>query len=317
MSQRPWVSVLMPTCNGAAYLRFALDSIIAQSDAAIECLVIDDASTDETTSVLEAYSDRLQLQIRRHARAGNWVRSTNEALELARGEFVSFLHQDDIWLGGRIAALRQLAANHPDVSFFLGSAQFMDSRGREVGRWRCPLPALPRILDRDFLLERLLVQNFVAMPAPLVRRQLALDVGGLDERVWYTADWDFWLRLAARGISGYVAQPLAGFRIHARSQTVMRSALPEDFKYQHESIAQKHLALWTGPEVRRAQLQRVSHFSIQANVALAGSLNGRPVPIFRLMKGLLELGPLGAHQYFRDSRILERTMARVRARLQR
>ena len=49
------------------------------------------------------------------------------------------------------------------------------------------------------VVERLLVQNFISMPAPLFSREAAIRVGGLDEDLWYTADWDFWLKLAAVG----------------------------------------------------------------------------------------------------------------------
>ena len=54
-------------------------------------------------------------------------------------------------------------------------------------------------------------------------RAAAIEVGGLDPDLWYTADWDFWLKLAAAGPTAYLPRPLAGFRIHAQSQTAVRS----------------------------------------------------------------------------------------------
>ena len=80
------------------------------------------------------------------------------------------------------------------------------------------------------MVERLLVQNFIAIPAPLFRRDQALSVGGLDARLWYAADWDFWLKLAAMGPTVYSPRPLAGFRIHSQSQTITRAGQMDEVR---------------------------------------------------------------------------------------
>src|SRR5205085_1657600 len=97
---------------------------------------------------------------------------------------------------GRLSVLRRLTARHPDVGLFLSPARFIDSRGRTAGMWRCPLPAGK--LAPALVVERLLVQNFIACPSPLFRRA-ALRAGGLCDELWFTADWDLWLRLASAG----------------------------------------------------------------------------------------------------------------------
>ncbi len=72
------------------------------------------------------------------------------------------------------------------------------------------MPAEGGRLDSDIVVPRLLVQNFLAMPAPLVRREAMLQVGGMDDTLWYAADWDLWLKLAALGPTLYVPQALHG-----------------------------------------------------------------------------------------------------------
>jgi hypothetical protein len=131
------------------------------------------------------------------------------------------------------------------------------------------LPARHAILDRHLVLERLLVQNFIALPAPLFRRETALEVGGLQEDLWYTADWDFWLKLAAVSRTVYLPMPLTGFRIHARSQTIRRSTQADEFRRQLEVVLEKHLEASDPDDV-----SEVARFSAQMNVFLAATVHG-------------------------------------------
>lgn len=310
----PWLSVLMPTYNGGEYLRAALDSVVAEDDPRVECIAVDDGSTDDTLEILNGYRDRLNLEVVERSHAGNWVAGTNAALVGAKGEFACLLHQDDVWLPGRVAALRESNARHPSVDLFLHPAWFIDGGGRCLGKWRCPLPADPAVLDAGIVLPRLLVQNFIAIPSPLFRTAAARAVGGLDEALWYTADWDFWLKLAAGGRTVYVPKPLAGFRVHAASQTNRRSFDIGGFHRQHETVLDRHLPLIHGDTGRHgARIARLGRFSAAVNTTLAGRYHGRGQGLSTLVPLLLALGPGGWLDYWRLSRISERIVARLRA----
>ncbi|MGL5806383.1 MAG: glycosyltransferase family 2 protein, partial [Xenococcaceae cyanobacterium] len=92
--QQLWLSVLIPTYNGANYLASALDSIIAQKETAfegIEYIIVDDGSTDETLKIINSYQDKLPLKIIQRQRQGNWVANTNYALSVASADRVCFL----------------------------------------------------------------------------------------------------------------------------------------------------------------------------------------------------------------------------------
>jgi hypothetical protein len=315
MTGSPWLSVLLPTYNGDAFLASALDSIAVQEDPDIECIVVDDGSTDSTLSILESYSSRLPLVVRCPERTGNWVRNTNLALSMARGEYSCFLHQDDLWLGGRLRVLRRLTQRFPEIDLLLNACIFVDPAGRRLGLWRCPLPALPARMERDLILGRLLVQNFIPIPGPIFRTEVAVRAGGMEETSWYTADWDFWLKLAEMGPVGYHATPLAAFRIHGASQTVVRSAEQQDFREQLESVARRHLAIWNPPAATLARIRRLSDFSIEMNTSLAATAHRQRANLWRLWLRFVGLGPVQAHEYLRDSRIWERMYPRLRARL--
>ena len=138
--------------------------------------------------------------------------------------------------------------------------------------------------------ERLMIQNFIAIPAPLFRREAALRVGGMDERLWYTADWDLWLKLAAAGETLYDPQPRACFRIHTLSQTMRQSHDENEFRWQLQAVLQRHLSSWLSASSPRPHLSPVAEFSAEVNTALACSLHRRLPDWDTLVRHGLALG---------------------------
>lgn len=307
----PWLSVVMPTYNGAAYLRTALASVVAQRDRDIEVIAVDDGSADDTVGLLRSFADRVPLSVTRRPHSGNWVASTNHGLSLARGDWVCFLHQDDYWLPDRLSVLKGLLARAPDVAMLLHPTWYVDSRSRRLGLWRCPLPTTGRPQSPAALVERLLIQNFIAIPAPLFRREAATRLGGLDARWWYAADWDFWLGLAASGAALYTPRPLAAFRIHPLSQTMSRTVEVGEVRGQLHAVLDKHLAAWGQAAPGRTSVRRAARFSAELNASLAGCAHGQVTPWPRLVRSFLSLGPEGWGRYLQNSRVVERVGARI------
>ncbi len=312
---RPWLSVISPIFNGETYLATALDSILLQNDPDIECLAVDGESTDGTLSILRSYQGRLPLKILERERDSNWVKKTNFALTMAQGEYVCFLHHDDFWLKDRLAILKNLTRKFPQAVLVLHPSNFVDRQGENMGLWSCPLPAAPAVIPSAFFMERLLVQNFISILGPIFKRELALEVGGLDEALWYTADWDFWLKIVACGDALYYPKPLAGFRIHPGSQTVVRSTFLDDFRSQLDLVAAKHWTRWPAQESIKRKIRSAADFSNELNAALAGRMHGIKPDYPRLFLSFLKLGPLGWRRYLRDSRIGQRVIARLKAQL--
>jgi hypothetical protein len=249
----------------------------------------------------------MNLRIEERGRVGNWVANTNHALRLAGGEYACFLHQDDLWLPGRLSALKPLI-ERSRPRFLLHPAQFIDRRGRVLGPWRCPLGDGPH--SSQAVVERLLVQNFVAIPSPIFSRDAALSVGGLDESLWYAADWDFWLKLAGLGPVVYHARTLAAFRVHGGSQTMQGTGRAAEMRRQLDAVLERHLT----PGGKASELVSAARLSVEVNGALAGLTAGGAPPWGRLARGFLALGPGGVRRYLRDSRLVERVLARLRAR---
>lgn len=311
MSQQPWLSVIIPTYNGSKYLTAALNSVVVQQDERLECVVIDDGSTDHTLAIVESFQDRLKIKLITKARAGNWVVNTNHALIEATGEYACFLHQDDLWLEGRLEQIKKAIAAYPQASLYLHDSIFIDEQGKPLGLWSCPLASRRRIISADDMIEKLLVQNFVAIPSPVFKRTAAIEIGGLNDRLWYTADWDFWLKLAALGDTCYIPKPLAAFRVHGDSQTIRRSSSVAEFRQQMRSVVDKHLSLKSSREV-----SKVAFFSTEVNTTLAAMVHGESTNLLQLALDFVLLGPTGWWRYWQDSRIQERISARLKAKIQ-
>jgi glycosyltransferase involved in cell wall biosynthesis len=313
----PWLSVIIPVYNGERYLATALDSIQAQHDDQIELIAVDDGSSDASVDILRSHEQRLPLQIHCLSRSGNWVANTNIGLTLARGTYVSMLHQDDMWLPGRLDRVKQIIDEGGRPELVLHQARFINAAGMCIGTWRCPLPR-NIALDGDRVLERLLIQNFIALPTATFKREAAADVGGLDEDLWYTADWDLWLKIAACGFTRYLPETLASYRVHDQAQTTTRSAQGDGFRKQLEIVLDRHLSGWKeqhGDEVQADQVESVARFSLEVNVALAAFLHERRGQAAGLAARFMALGPAGWRRYFRDSRVEERLGSRIRAKL--
>jgi hypothetical protein len=220
------------------------------------------------------------------------------------------LHQDDLWLPGHLAACHAAMRDYPGVAFSVAPSRFADGAGRMVGNWRLPFSA-GRVAAREAALT-LLVQNSIAIPSPLIRRSAWMAAGGMDEALWYTADWDLYLKLLAHGDMAVRPAATTAFRLHGGSLTMQGRHQAGAMEQQHAAVLDRHLALLAPvpPAVaRRAQV------SAAVNCALAGASAGRPGALTGALLRLAALGPFGMARYMRESRIAERVWPRARLAL--
>ncbi len=309
--QQPWLSVIVPSHNGERWLGTAFQSLVDQKDPGIEIIVVDASATDASLQIARSFADKLHLRALHRPDLGPWTEKTNFGVEQARGDRICILHQDDLWLPNRCAKLREWLAVQPDSVMDLHPCYIIDGSGKRLGLWRCPLPSGQSPIPPPLLFERLLIQNFIAIPAPIIRRDAYLSVGGLDNQLWYTADWDLYFKIAALGSVYYHPCPLACFRIHKHSLTVVGSRKREDFRNQHQIVVDRHGGKVSSPN--RQDILRVATASIEVNTALAAMISGEFAHMIKALRSLLTLGPRGMRRYFLSSRILERAFPRLRA----
>jgi glycosyltransferase involved in cell wall biosynthesis len=306
-----WLSVIVPSHNGQRWLSAALQSIADQKERDIEVIVIDSSTEDTSLAIAESFSTQLVIRALRRPDLIPWMAKTNFGVEQATGNWICMLHQDDLWLPNRSAELQSWLLSQPDAVMHLHPCYIVDEVGRRLGLWRCPLPDDGFPVPAQLLYERLLVQNFIGIPAPAIRRDAYLTAGGLDSTLWYTADWDLYLKIASIGNICYHSTPLACFRIHKNSLTVLGSRDIQDFRRQHSAIVDRHINK-IFPDSKMATL-RLSEASIEVNVALAAAVAGKYGRIGKAMRSVLFLGPAGIARYLSYSRIVDRALPRLRA----
>jgi glycosyltransferase involved in cell wall biosynthesis len=309
--EKPWLSVIVPCYNGERWLAAALQSVVDQKDCGIEVIVIDGSVTDASLKIVDSFADKLLIRAEHRPDLLSWTAKTNFGVEQARGDRICMLHVDDLWLPARCAEIRKWLSTQSDGVMHLHPSYIIDESARRLGLWRCPLPAGGSPIPAHMLIERLVVQNFIGIPAPTIRRDAYLSIGGLDNALWYTADWDLYLKLAAIGSVYYHSTPLACFRVHKNSLTVSGSRNNADFRDQHQAIVDRH-ADKLSPKAR-AEILPVAAASFDLNTALAAAMAGQFAPLIKALASILTLGPRGIRRYFYYSRVVDRVFPRLRA----
>jgi len=187
----PAVSVVVPSFNGLPYLREAVASILGQTLEAIELVLVDDGSTDETAAYVATIADPRLRYLSQQNRG--LAASRNVGIRAARGAYVAFLDHDDRYAPDKIARQAAVLDARPDV-------------GVVYTGWRH--------IDGD-ILPTLILGNVMHPSTMMVRRDPVLAAGAFDESRTGLEDWDLWVRLATAGIRwACVDAALVDYRLH-------------------------------------------------------------------------------------------------------
>ena len=237
MPETPDVSVVIPTRSRWHLLSTAaLPSALEQDDVALEVIVVDDGSQDETSVRLDELDDPRLVVIRHETSLGVAV-ARNAGIAAARGRWVSFLDDDDLW------APRKLRAQVDSVE--AAGAVFGYSAGGGLDASRRFLFAVPPP-DPATVTKALLRWNVIwcGCSNVLARADVVKALGGFDERLLQLADWDLWIRLALAGGAAATTEVLVGYVMHDESMllTDRREVFPEmDYLVEkHGDAAREH-----------------------------------------------------------------------------
>jgi glycosyltransferase involved in cell wall biosynthesis len=202
------VTVIMAARDAEATIDEAIGSIVAQTHADWELLVVDDGSTDRTREVALARGDP-RIRLLEPGRLGVLAQLRNAGIEAAAGEWIALLDADDAWLPAKLE--RQLAAAGDAGVVHTDADRLVDGRREHVAVERPPGP----------LLAALVRNNFVYSSSVLVRRSLLAEHGAFDPdpELYGSPDYELWLRLAPVTPFVYVGEPLLLYRVHAGQMT--------------------------------------------------------------------------------------------------
>jgi glycosyltransferase involved in cell wall biosynthesis len=217
----PAVSVCIPTFNGARSIASTLHSVLGQTLADIEVVVVDDASSDDTAEIARASGDpRVSVKVNagRLGIAGNW----NRCLGLARAPLVCIFHQDDLMMPENLAQKAAFLEAHPRAGMVFSNVWQIGPRDEVLSpHWYFPPDPADQGLHpgQDFFRRLLLGPNIVCCPSVVCRREVFDVVGGFDTSMQFTLDWEMWLRIASRYPVGYLTEALVQYRRHPGMET--------------------------------------------------------------------------------------------------
>lgn len=201
---RPLVTIITPTFNRGAFLAETIQSVLSQDYEAIEYIVLDDGSTDDTQRVLDEYRGRPRMVIDLHDNMGE-TRTVNKGFAMARGDIVCVVNSDDPLLPGAIREAVRYMRVHPEALAANPDWIEIDARSQELARMYLPHYDIGTML---------MCFNNALGPGTFIRREAFDLIGFRNPDLKYTGDLDFWFRLARVSPLGHISEFLATHRRH-------------------------------------------------------------------------------------------------------
>lgn len=187
----PKVSVIIPTYNRASMVVECIESILAQTYTDYEVIVVDDGSTDNTEQALKPYSGKINY-IKQQYNQG-LAAARNRGIKEARGEHITFLDNDDIWLPDKLERQMRFLAENPRYDLICGNGVTFGNRKDEgkpvISRKRV------RVIKREGLtLRNTYIKGCIYFQTIVIKKSIMEDLGCLDASLPMADDWDFCLR---------------------------------------------------------------------------------------------------------------------------
>ena len=208
-SPAPRISIVTPSFKQGHFIQRTINSVLDQNYPALEYVIQDGGSRDNTVQVLESYGSRLNSWLSEPD--GGQSDALNKGFSRTTGEIMAYLNSDDLLMPGSLAVVADHFTRHPDVDVVYGHRFIIDEDDCEVGRWVMP-PHDSRVLA---------YADYIPQETLFWRRSAWDRAGGqIDDTFRFAMDWDLILRLQAAGAS-FERLPffLGAFRIHSAGKT--------------------------------------------------------------------------------------------------
>jgi glycosyltransferase involved in cell wall biosynthesis len=196
------ISVVITTYNYGAFIKEAVDSVLNQTLAIIEIIIIDDGSRDNTKDIVAEFNDPRIMYC--YQKNQGQPKAKNRGICESSGELVAFLDADDVWLPSKLAKQVALFSN-PEVGVVYSRRKWIDPSGKIIS-------GNERALRKGSILNYIFVDNFICFSSSVLRRSYLEEVGYFDESLPMGIDYDLWIRLASVCKFDFVEEPLVLYR---------------------------------------------------------------------------------------------------------
>lgn len=209
---KPLVSVILPVHNGGDYIGAAIESILSQTYGNFELIIINDASTDDTATIVQDYASRdTRIRYVENERNLRVVQTLNKGITLAGGDYIARMDADDIAKPDRFETQIAFLEDNPEIGIVDVLMEYIDENGNSLNRFNA------RVFEPGDIRKSLAKTNVLGHSSIMGRSNLFKRF--LYDQVFYE-DYELWLRMTESGIRiAKIDQPLLQYRIHSQSIT--------------------------------------------------------------------------------------------------
>ncbi len=228
------VSVIIPVYNGEKYIKQTLKSVLNQTFQDFEIIVVDDGSTDRSRQRIQSLDDQ-RIHYFYQANSGCPAIPKNRGIKKAKGKYIAFLDQDDLFLPKKIESqLKLIEGSTPKIDAVICNCFiYNETSKKNIGKnWAKNFRIMPEKIS-----ERLIKGNFIVTSSVgLVRKGFFRKNGFLDEKLKIADDYDLWLRLAKDSQIKFISKPLVKWRYHLESLSFSSPKLVDDLVYLYQKV---------------------------------------------------------------------------------
>ena len=246
----PTVTVLVPCYNYGRYLPRCVKSILSQDGVAVDVLVIDDASTDDSAEVAEQLANAdPRVRIMRHAVNLGHIATYNEGISLMRGKYFALVSADDFLAPGSLSRAVDVLESDDGIAMVYGRVaicRHVDPDDCVHRERRSRIRAVT--MDGTAWIEKIcrLGWDPIASPEVVVRSEVQRRVGGYSAHLPHSADFEMWLRVATQGsVVQLVGPPQAYYRVHSASMARTTYGQKIADLRQRQAALESFFAVWS------------------------------------------------------------------------
>ena len=254
------VSVIIPNYNHAQFLPQRIESVLAQSHTNFECIILDDASTDNSREIIEAYAAK-DSRIRFYPsdiNSGSPFVQWNRGVGLAKHDLIWIAESDDTASPEFLSRLLQLHLKNSAIAIAYCQSNRVNEEGVVTGSWKDQTDLLDaKLFADDFVLHgmdyihsSLIFKNTIPnASAVLFKKAAYLAIGSADESLLTNSDWLCWLKMLTKNDIAFTAAPLNNFRYHKNSVIAKQhSSRTGEYKEQYDISMRRAFAAWCRKE---------------------------------------------------------------------
>ena len=260
--KQPRISIVTPSYNQVAYLEQTIRSVLSQNYPDLEYIIMDGGSTDGSVDILKKYADKFSYWTSEKDKGQ--ADAIQRGLAKCTGDLIGWVNSDDIMMPGTLKHFAEMYVKHPDTEMFAGGAVLIDGNSR-VSTTRCGVPEFYWTTGKLTFQQMLFRSVEFLQPATIWTRNIFEKTGGLDTKMKFCFDWDFFLRVARECPILGTNMLTAGYRWHCESKScTMQDVRSQEMAMLMERYGFTALPVWKRKYGRtcagiKNRLRRIRH----------------------------------------------------------